>query len=628
MDPFNPYGAVIIGVYGLSFVAIYILGLVIVPATKPLNDTASRLSAGLLLAIVLLGVIHAGFGSILIVFIPFFVVLAKQRITACGPNPLFTINHLMQLSVVLGLAVVVFLHEASRHDLRRGVETVYVGNTDLSFYSAHGQMMYEFGQETLASSVSDNPQKLLYHYGDLWLSGFFSHYLDITPYYAYSILYRSLAISLFLLVFFALFKPVVGNLLGAVGAILALLLNNSFVGLLPALEMDLLSPFSYNWPTYAESSYLLGGIAMGLFALMLKDESLFRPGFLGLMLLGAVHSSFVVPGFLMALTLLLLQAVYPNVLKYVGLSGLWKETIALFLAGIMPYVYVALDGRGYPVHLENFGQLAYLSLHTFVRVIWTLILSVPLWIGAFYLLTKGRAKRSGFILLYTFAGISGFCLLFAIFQSQNIVKLFTALSSIMLFPLGVWGVFLMRSSRNIRHRVLSFILLGFMIINTIWSAVISKSYELVYTWGNTEDYVLSHSYDKRQLINLISELKGKRVGFAVCNEEEYSYRLIRYNEFLDLSSLVPRSFIFRVNMVQKDFEGTTESLAWVNKTALAQYKGASSTLETSKEYIDWLRPEFIITDEQHTFCELKNLRLETTGRKLRIKQYEFHEIVP
>lgn len=631
MDPFSPFNYTVIACYGISLVAFYLLGAVFFKDHQTFRETGIRLGIGTLAFVVLNAIVHAGLGSGLIVFTPFLILLLNNRLTSTEPGRSVPIKSRgYRFVTLLFVAAAVYGFESYRMDLRINETEIYVGNTDISFYSGHGQMMYRFCEETLASSVSSKPEKVLYHFSDLWFSGFYSHYFEITPYYAYGLLYRSLLLTAVIFLLLSLMKQRVGWLMTFLLTSITLLLTNSPIAHVSLSDMDILKPFSSNWPLYAESSYLMPMLVVALTLHFLSIKQLVYPAFTGLFLLGAVHSSFIVPTFIASLLLLiiiLLRQVWPNVPKLLPDFTLSK-ILLLSLFGVGSYLYALWDGRSFPLPIESITQVGYLSIHTSIRVLLTLACMLPIVISIIYFFRQSEFNRHMLLLLVYLSGVIGFIILFAIFQSSNSTKLFTAINSVILFPLLALGAAKMVSSekRSLVNlgRVAVVVLTLFLLLGTRSSNL----YQLVYSWETIPGYVEQHTFQRSEVEVLRKEMKGSLAGFAICDELNYSGGLIRYNEFIDISSLIPNFFVFRLNALEKDFRATKEGLSWVKKSAPAQFWTENTIInqEGVRNYAKFLQLEYLIFEDKH-FCGPNQLEISVLSTHNSIGTYRAHKII-
>lgn len=631
MEGFSPYElkhyALVVG----SLALFYLLGCLFYRSSAVHKEVAVRLGLGAILFVVLNAIAHSGFGSIMILLIPFFIALGWNHFKDSQNQPKNvnlaggTKERILSLLAISAIGVFVMSLEASRFDLRERMEQIYVGNTDISFYSAHGQMMYYFGQEALATSVGEHTQKVLYHFSDLWLSGFYSNYFDVVPYYAYSLLYRSIGTTVLLILLFAFFYQRTNWPLAAMGAFLALLGNNAILYLLPTFGIDLLNPLSTNWPIYAESSYLLPSVAFVLSLLLIQGNRTTNFGLLGLMLLGVVHSSFVVPSFIFAFLAGFTLWFFPVVIGSENTMDNKKWGLLLLAAGTIPYVYVVLDHRGFPLEIEDFKNVIYLSVHTAIRVLLTVILFFPILVGVVYSIVKGETTNVvRLAAAYFVAGAIGFCLLFAIFQSSNTTKLFTAIYFVVLFPVGVLGLIQMIKSVKPPLKWISAVFLLSIGIETVWSLNVSQGHELVHSWARIEGYREAHTYSLAEVQNVHKSLSGNLAGFIVCDESDYKGGMIRYNEFIGLSSLIPRSFFFRINALEGELGGTKEGRAWVKKSAPFEYQQRYVPQElATKSYLDWLRPDFLLSSTNGDYCIPDEVDVNVQLEELQFNGYQF-----
>ncbi|HAP70529.1 MAG TPA: hypothetical protein DCR04_12535 [Flavobacteriales bacterium] len=631
MEAFSPFSIQIPLLFAVTLLGSYLIGWLFYKSPNGVDNLAGRLALGHVALLVLVSVVYAGIGTMAVLLIPLFLFLAYQRFGLKSVGTPVERNSAPAYEY-LGLVIVAaafFLLDAIRMDIRLNETLLYIGNTDIAFYGSNGRMMFEMGEETLPSSVGATSGKMVYHFGDMWLSGIYSYFFDVIPYYAYGVLYRSVSTSILFVLLFSFFRKGKGYVIALLLSLLALVANHALLGYFPSFGIDLLQPFATSWPIYAESSYLILGIAALVF-IKLIQEGRRSEGLIGFLLTAGLHSAFIVPSFIFAVIQVGFRLFLPKLYLRTGAPVGWIHVGLIAVSGIAGYAFVVLDGRSLSMPLEASTSVLYLTVHTFFRTTLTILLLAPFAAGIGYLITQKKFRTTAIIVIgYCVAGIAGFCLLFAIFQSPNTIKLLNSILSVLLFPLGIWGLSELLNESRIWRRAVGAVSISLVVISTAIGCFQTSNFESIYTWNN-----ISGHQEKWTLraddVNVLrkSLTQGVYAGYAVCNEELFEGDLIRYNSFVGVNGLLDGGHIFRLNAIGRDTTGSIESTSWALKSVpviIAQnHKEISSASVT---YIKEIGISYLIQDQEISgLCFPKELGLEAI-ESVNTSRYNLQRIV-
>ncbi len=631
MEVFNPFSVQIPLLFVATLVGSYLLGGLFYRSFNAIDNLAGRLGFGYLALLVMLAVAYSGIGTMAVLLVPLFLFLAYQRFRPTtedlqdrgGPTPIY------EYVGLAAMAVVFFLLDATRMDIRLSEGLLYIGNTDISYYGSTGRMMFEMGEETLPSSVGTTNAKMVYHFGDMWMSGLYSYFFDVIPYYAYGVLYRSTGASILFILFFSLFRKSGGYVVALLLSLLALVANHSLLGYFPKFGIDVLNPFHTSWPIYAESSYLILGIAAFVFIKLIQSGR-HTVGLIGLLLTAALHSVFIVPSFIFAIFLLVVRFVFPKVFVATGVPSGWAQVGLIALSGISVYAFVVVDGRSLSMPMEASTNLLYLTVHTFIRSAITIFLLTPFVVGVVYLMTREKFRVTATVIIgYCVAGIAGFCLLFAIFQSDDTIKLLNGILSVLLFPIGIWGLAELLKERRIRSKMLAVVCMALVVLSTVIGCFQTSYFEPVYSWTHIPGHQEKWTLKTEDVLTLRKSLtQGVYAGYAVCNEELFKGELIRYNSFVGINGLLDGGHIFRLNAIESDTATTVEAKSWALKSlAVLIAQNQKDVRSASKTYMKQLGIRYMIQD--HTLlglCVPQDLGFQAVD-SVRTRRYDLQRVV-
>ncbi len=599
MNDFSPFSVNINLLFIASLIGSYLLGTFFYRSSNKIDELAMRLALGQVAGLVALAVIFSGTSTMAVIMLPILGYMSFKRFQPATKalDTERTVPFYEYISLAL-VAVAMFALDAFRLDIRQGDALLYIGNTDISYYGSTGRMMFEFGEETLPSSVGETPQKMIYHFGDMWLSGIYSYFFDVIPYYAYGILYRSVGSSILFLLLYSFFRKT-GGLAQALGfSILGLVANSALLWYFPSFGLDVLQPFFDSWPIYAESSFLVLGIASLVF-LKLFETGRIMEGMVGFLLAASLHSVFIVPSFIFACSILSVKMLFPKLLDEAGLPSSWSNVGMIALAGILPYAFVVADGRSLSLPMTLNTGLLYLVVHTGFRSFLTLVLLAPFLIGLIFLIIqKGSRSVSTVVLLYCLGGIAGFCLLFAVFQSTNTTKLFSGLLAALLFPFGLMGLSEMLRSKRRRDQTVAAVSIVLVLCSTLVGCIHTSFFESIYSWNHIKGHQEKWTLPKEEVVFLREKLsKGVYAGYAVCDAEEFPGDLIRYNSYIGINGLLDGGHIFRINAIATDTVCSKESKSWTLKSSPLVYGlRYSDSREAVKRYVEDLDITYVLRD--------------------------------
>jgi hypothetical protein len=632
MEVFSPFSIQIPLLFVATLFGSYLLGWLFYQPASGIDSLAMRLSLGHIALLVLLAVSYSGIGTMTILLVPLFMFFAYERFNPTSTELNVEVAQTAKYEYV-GLVVfagIFFLLDAIRMDIRLTEGLLYIGNTDISYYGSTGRMMFEMGEETLPSSVGATTNKMVYHFGDMWSSGFYSYFFDVVPYYAYGILYRSVCTTILFTLFFSFFRKTSGFSVSILLSLLALFANHSLLGYFPSFGVDLLSPFFTSWPIYAESSYLILGIAVLVFIKFFQSGKHIE-GIIGLLLTAGLHSVFIVPSFIFSVLYVGVRVVFPKMLATTGAPATWLQVGLIAVAGFASYSFVVLDGRSLSMPIETSVDLLYLTAHTFARTALTISLLAPFVAGMIYLLTQDRFRLMTTVATgYSVAGIAGFCLLYAVFQSQNTVKLLNAILSVVLFPIGIFGLVTLINQERGWKRFIGRVSLSLIVFSTALGSFQTSYFEPIYSWANVSGHQEQWTLKTDDVLKLNQVLtKGVYAGYAICDEDVFAGDLIRYNSFVGINGLLNGGHIFRVNAIESDTVTTVEARSWALKTTTVLISQDEKDLKlASSQYIDMLGIQFLIQDRMISgLCFPEEIGFNAI-ESVETSRFDFQRIVP
>lgn len=606
MAELNPFSLPIILAPILSMIAFYVAGGLALPRlSNAIMSIGVRMSIGCLVVISSCAVIYAGLGTGLIFYLVLLLYMVKQNWGGFDFSDLSDIG-IKGISILVLFVFCITFMEAYRSDLIDGA-AVFVGNADVSYYASFGHSLYVLGVESNAENLSPGLRGDVYHFGDLWLSGLYSYVAGITPYYAYTVVYRSITIVLISIMVFGWVRKVKGHwLLGllscflAMGSVYIMPINVS----LP--EVSLLEFITCRYPIYGAHAYFIVAV-VGLAFSILMFEGKFTVGAVGVMLLPFVSS-----GFLLATAgaaLLVIPAYF--ILKWLDVkaktpTGL--ETLLIVASGFVGIIYFKLDGRlDDPTMNLLSGEFIYLFVHTLIRLLLSQLFVIPFLIGFWYFLRNKpeHSMATGFQFLI-FAGILG-SLAFIFPQIQgNSTQITSIHFTSLIAPIAVIGLVALTKSSGTNPKWLSglaWAALALITFEAVQIAMVTEGYSGTFKWTHLEGYqeesslpvedckVLRHRFSKEE----------NRIGYFAHPSEKAQG--VHYNAFTYLKGILPGTTFNRMNPLPSDTTLSTEMLGYYYRTGLGHFarKNAFDQEATISEYLEYLQPDAIIVPSGNAY---------------------------
>ncbi|MCF8275495.1 MAG: hypothetical protein K9J17_02080 [Flavobacteriales bacterium] len=598
MSAISPFSIEIYGALSFSLVAFYFLGSILAGgAENPIESIGIKLSIGALFFISMVATIHAGLGTGMVFFFLLFIIFGFSN----RFRPDF--SDLIELGLPkMGLIILVFFVltsiESWRSNLVSG-ENIYIGNSDVSYYGANGHLLFVQGVETFPENLSPNIKPNIYHYGDLWFSGFYSYYFNVLPYYAYNVLFRSLCIGFIFLSVFGWIQQNSKRLLPLVGSLVVF--GSVYLEIFPINwpDSDIFQLFSSLYPMYGLGSHMivaLAGIAFAKFGL----EKNWVLGTIGLLFLPFLNGGLLITPILMMMCFCVLVFtvwLFRKEFTYCRIS----ELILLTLTSFLPLIYYKLGGRMDPPGSSLFsGESVYLMVHTMVRLLLSQFMVIPFLFGALFFWNKRTVAHDRFLLLQ-FSLYVGALTSFAIIFPQvrgNSIQIVSIHFQGFLVPLGIVGLMGLATTTNIFWQkwcaILSLSLILFQSAR-VW--VSTEGIRATFDWesylpGYKKTHLLSQS--EWRTLSEIWDKSENRIGYFIDSKTEGD--LIRYTRFNHYKGIFPGTIFLRMNTVASDFTMSKEETGYFKRTGLGYFSDRSSGDEalTSEEFMEFLEPDFLM----------------------------------
>jgi len=604
LEELNPFGWPVILAVVASFPLFYLVGSVFLDRLEnSILSVAVRTTIGLLAIVSTVAVVRAGMGTGMVFYLALLIWMATQTTKRFDFSDIKELSW-QKLVAISSLVFIVFVLEATRSNLVDEAN-VYVGNSDVSFYGANGHLLFLQGVEAFPENTSPEMNGMIYHFGDLWVSGMYSNIFQILPYYAYNIVYRTMCIVLIMLMMFGWINQVSNRYsLAFIGACLSVTAVYVDLFPIPWPEISLFQLFPCNFPSYGAGAYLIVGlVGIAFAAISYYDKRLL--GAMGLLLLPFINAGLAVGAFAAGGFYLVL-----NFFRAMR-SGNWQDlefrnSLILFVIGGIPILYFLIDGR-----LDTGGgetlsvAFAYLFTHTLVRLILSQLFVIPFLLGVCYYAFKDNPKKHfyRFQLAFYLGVIVSMAFVFSKMQG-NSVQITSIHFTAVMAPISLIALFSLFAHPKLRF--VAFICLLGITAQAIRIGVSSNGYRIVYDWG-----AYSHSY-KEEHSTSIEEWKKARsilnkrvnkVGYFICDTTASGG--IRYNEFTKLKGIFPGTVFYRLNPLPSDARQSIEELGYYKDSGLGYfaYKNKFKQEETTNEFMEFLKPEFILQPKlEQKYC--------------------------
>ena len=627
----NPLSINILVALPVSLVVFYLLGSLFTPKIKgAVLSVMTKLGMGSLVFVTVNAVVHAGFGTMLIVFLPIMPVFFLKR----DKDWFEDVRSLEKQHVLVLLLVLVsaFLAEALRSDIREA-EGIYVGNSDVSYYSSFGHFLYQYGEEAVPMAIYPGSAGIFYHFGDMWYSGFFSTYVDVLPYYAYNVLYRGTMVFLYFgLLFGLVLKLTDKTWLAVLSAVFALTTVNVNFYLIDSESISLLKTFMTSTPVYGSGPYLMPGMVFFLFMVFIFQGH-FWLGSLGIAMVSIVNPA-LATSIPMAVAFMILVKVAFGMIKWedpIPLSYL--QLGLLFLAACLVYIYSKIDGRmeQLPDHLKTLGYL-YLVVHTLIRYLISTIYVVPFFVGLWFYLRNTETKFVFWWCLALYLGVmASFAIIFPWLQSNSIQIMMLHFAG-MFGPVAGLGLIFWLHDKDASSGLKS--LAAFMLVlavaSSAYMAYISEGYKRLYDWSELEGHYdgSSMSYSEYENIKAYVDEHGDRLGFYMVNDSVIPGGNTWYHVFTGWQGTMPGLSMYRLNPIVDDTVASTYMRLRYLKTSLAHYSKGHEGGIVNRKMLEFVDPPGIFVPENDTLYGIPEELKAEFPHRISFGKYGIHSKEP
>jgi hypothetical protein len=628
MQSFSPFEPTIFASIFLSLPIFYLLGSFFTPRlSTPWRNISARIAMGVFVFTTLMAVIHAGIHTLLFPFLCFLPFLFVHKpigvwgdLEAVGKR---------ELSTWFTVCLLLTFGEMYLFDIRQA-QNIFIGNWDYAYSGGFGFDFYSTGVESSRTFYQPNQNRVLHHFGDHWLAGFYSYYLGVLPYYSYAIVYRTLGEIILLSLVFSWAAP----LLKSTNRLFLLLIGLSSLGLNTLEFLPGLDTVSTTWGLnigddnlWNYGPYYLFAVGIALFGLWVSEQKIVL-GTIGWMLLSLFHP---------AAMLVEPVAVTIVVVFYLIFPRLSTQKLPLYKLGLLgivswvPFLYASIDGRMYQSTLPLLDIHFITAVgHTFIQLLVSAIFIAPLGWGVWVL-----AKRTSYWLfllhLGAWVGIVVSHSLIHTLMNGDSEQIYLLYKLAILTPTGVIGLFIGVLSSKKTKRYVSL----FFLVLSLGSSYIRQ--EQIFTHTSLKGgFYHNMGYDA-EWINLskISTNEAKKV----CEMLDYGtltdvvYAQDPYSDCTEFGFLIHHSFLrglvagtelHRVNILPVDtFTGLNDKPRQrFFERSLLNHCSQKNDFDdgTSRCMTEILKPSYLLLDTAYTpFYLPKDLRqsftkFDTLGR--------------
>lgn len=631
MEELNVFGARIFLAMGFCLTVFYLLGSLLIGRFK--NGYASigaKLSLGGLFFISILAVAHAGIQTGMLFLTMLFLIMGIRNRFRPDFSDLRELGLLRVLIIVICFFALL-VEEGYRSDLLVD-GAVYVGNSDVSFYSAYGHFMYGLGYETNPENLTPEMRGSIYHFGDLWFSGFFSNYFHVIPYYAYNVLFRVFALGVIMLMVFGwchqFSKQAWSAFLVAITAVLAVYME-LFPLKLP--DIALLRTFSFTYASYGLGSHLIVSMTIIPFSLYLVEKN-WLLGTCGLLLVPFMNAGLlIVP----VISMLLLGFVFltQNIFKKDFIQLKLSDVLILLSVSVVPLIYYVLGDRLDSSTSDLLSlEFIYQFIHTGIRTIFTQVLVLPFIVGLFgYAFSDHQAVRKLFIiqLVFYIGTLVAFAFIFPQIQG-NSTQILSMHFAGFLVPLGLVGLYAML--HTMKRPGLKWLSAVFIIAVMLQSARVfvgSEGQRATFDWESYQPgYQQTHLVSIDEWKTIYSLLKEDRTVFGYFDCASLSGGSSHYNSFTYLKGLFPGAVFQRLSPIDNDAKLSVEFKNYHKRTTQGYFalKNNGDREKTEKDIINFLSPEYVLVSNDSTkYCIPSRWDHLKTSTSLKTETFTFYE---
>jgi hypothetical protein len=591
LSPFNP---IIFASVFLSLLLFYVLGSFFTPRlSTPWRNISSRMAMGMFVFVTIMAVIHAGIHTLLfpfLLFLPF--VFVSKPLGMWGDIKLCRLSELGFF--VFGISTIVLL-EMVGADIQDGDYT-FIGNWDVAHTSGLGYDFYLTGSETTRFLWDFKNNRVYYHFGDLWLSGFYSRYLGVLPYYSSMVIYRSICIILLFILTLSWISPLLKNKSKwfVLGIPIFILFSHGIkwgVGSVGSEEVL----WSYN-------PYLIISVGYILFSLFWIEDHV-KLSLISLSLLGLFHPMISFSVLFGIGTMFCIKFLRPNI-AYIPFT--LAELFTSFLVAIVCIIYAVIDGRMYSV--SSFSLTTDYILKLLV-VIGLLIVSL---IGLFpfiYGLSYFK-KQFWFWQINLLIGVSiGFIVIcpYMLSESPQILSIYFATS---LIPLGSIGLFMLVANGSKTQKIVATLFLLGVSVSTLidWQQTVSNITPKAihhYLKGFDDEWISRSKISKeevQQLQNVLATNQLTDIAFCICQDSTDIFEeTILMSRLPFLRALFPGVDYHRLSVQHADTNVTAHTdmhkhQLFKRSTLYHFSQQQSSANESTIAMVDYLNPTYFLLD--------------------------------
>lgn len=607
--------------YLLSIAIFFILGMFFSPkVNNRYLQIGVQFLLGFLFFVTIISVLTVGYKTMMFPFLGMYGFLffkkMKNKITFN-----FKLSYQEVFFILIFSLIIYFIH-ALNCNLELG-ESILIGNTDFSFYSYQGHNFYTSSNESLffdQIKYLENPSSF-YHNTDLWISGFYSFYFNIIPYYSYFILYSSLSLLALFLILFGWAKANFNNkYISFLFVILCVFGTNIILPFeLPRSNYSILELFNIGIPLYTCKPYILMASTIVMFLALFQAESkkwiiLFLP-FASLLNPGI---ALILPiAYLLLLSLSLLSKKF-RFLQNMGFNK--KMLIIAFFISLIPYVVYGKGGvSDGSVESQN---LLYLIFHTSLRTTFSLVFALPFLYGLSFFYKNN--SNFFYLLLTSLVGlIFSFSAAYTI-VGGNSVQIYYMFILSFIIPTGLFGLFKYIIHYQTNIKLVSQAILTTTTILILYHTIQMNFYAIHYDWtklysGKKQtDFLKSNKWEKNLFYEFIYDLsQHSKVAFIA--DTNINGGVIHYDHFTYLGGVLPNTHFYRINKLLSDDNLSNEMSKSFNLSKLKSYTDKFDNNTAMNKYLKEINPSVIITSESDSLIfPLNTLCIR------QIKKYKFY----
>lgn len=598
----NPHNWVIYASVVFSLPVTYLVGQFFIDRSEtPSLSIGLRMAVGLLVLLSALATWFTTGNTGFIFYLGLFALMGIKR-RLCVDTEDLRVFGAKKLALLVSVLLVGMTVDGNRAELMQD-DFIYVGNSDIGHYAGYGYSLYENGVETNPEKITPEKKPTLYHFGDLWMNGFYTYFVGVLPYYAHTLVTRWLLIIIISLILYGWSRSLRASRPLAL-LIPALYLFAVSIDLFEFKEGDLslFHLFRFYYPAYCEPAQMI--VALGFLPFWyILTQNRASIGLIGIWFLPFLNGGILTVPAVAGVLYFSFGVLQLAMSKTLTRKSFLQHGMLLLLA-MLPLLYYKLTGRLFSSsQLELGWNQIYMTAHTFVRSCISQLFALPYLVGLLYF-NVIKNDQGGFrpliVFIATLVGtLVSFAIIFPLLQG-NSIKILQLHFSAILVPACLIGLLGLRAVNSNRLKYAAYISIGIIAFQTSRALYATNSYQLVFDWSvYLDEYKKQATLSLSDYVLFKETISKKNAGYFMYNEKK-EYDRANYSAFTPWKALFPGTVFFRMNSSEQDTLISKEQLNYFKLSTLGYftYQNEFDSTKTVDAMMDYVNPDVIIRPKE------------------------------